>query len=155
MKPITFFHKANVLKPTALLLLPIFAINNSLLTNPINWTKLSVDYTCVNLGHIWDMSHLQHEYFYYTGFRSLQYLVYRFSLMYERIAFLTAFKLSLVKRHGWANTKLEISKKNCETNLMGFQLYLRTHLWNWREISRSTIWTQHYNKCSHSLVNMI
>jgi hypothetical protein len=49
--------------------------------------------------------------------------------MYERIAFLTAFKLSLVKRHGWANPKLEISKKNCETNLMGFQLYLTTHIY--------------------------
>lgn len=49
--------------------------------------------------------------------------------MYERIAFLTAFKLSLVKRHGWANTELEISKKNCETNLMGFQWYLKTHIY--------------------------
>jgi len=48
--------------------------------------------------------------------------------MYDRIAFLTAFKLSLVKRQGWANTKLEISKKNCETNLLGFQLYLTTHI---------------------------
>jgi hypothetical protein len=36
MKPIAFFDKANALKPMAVLLLPIFVINNSLLGNPIN-----------------------------------------------------------------------------------------------------------------------
>jgi len=35
-KPVAFFDKANALKPTALLLLPVFAVNNSLLGNPIN-----------------------------------------------------------------------------------------------------------------------
>ncbi len=36
MKPIVFFDKANALKTMALLLLPVFVINNNLLGNPIN-----------------------------------------------------------------------------------------------------------------------
>jgi hypothetical protein len=35
-KPVVFFDKANVLKPMALLLLPVFTVNNNLLSNPIN-----------------------------------------------------------------------------------------------------------------------
>jgi hypothetical protein len=59
---------------------------------------------------------------------SLQYLAHRFSIVYERIVFLAPFKLSLVGRHGWANTKLQISKK-LQDKLTGLQLYLTIHIY--------------------------